>query len=121
MQLASQPIAQVEHAASGAVRDIEGAAGGPAKRAPRVSIATGGWNEITGTRSRHHESRELVLVEQLGRHAATAGPARIRTMGRREPGRAARARADLGELGGERALASEDLLGERALGGLDGF
>lgn len=86
VELAAKRIAQVVHASARPVRDLERAAAGPAKRTARV-IA--GWRyQVAGAGPRARERADLVVVEQVRRHAGAASSAVVATPRQRLAGRA---------------------------------
>ena len=101
------------HAARGTVREIEAAAVRAAKRAACVIVCR--RHEIARAGSGVDECGELVVVEQVGRHARAAVAAVVMAARPRRAFRARPARDDIAELGRYRELAIVHAARERSL------
>lgn len=118
VQLAAQLIADVMHAPRGTMRQPEAASACTAERAAGMVVITRWRREIARPGAGAREHRELVIVEDLGRHPRTAGAAGVMTDREGLPGRARRARADLAEPSRHRELVRVDVGRERTLFGV---
>jgi hypothetical protein len=83
VKLASQRVADVQHAAAGTVSDIERAAAWSAEHAARVEVIAARRNQIGWARAGERQSSDLVIVEQLGRDAGTTRTACVASVRRR--------------------------------------
>lgn len=97
VELAAKRVADVMHAARGAMRELEAAAARAAKRAARMLLPVRRRREIARARPGVCQGSELVVVEQLGRDAGAACTAGVMADGPGLPLRARAARPHVGE------------------------
>lgn len=119
VELAPERIAEVVHASAGPVVHVERATAWAAEGAARVVVGARRWNEIMRARSCMCERGELVVVEQVGRHARAAVSAVVAAPRPRLAGRTRAARSDRAQLGSDGELSCADRVCERCFFSVD--